>query len=54
VKGEGGGSACMCVCVCVCVCEVETAAVIAENEPCARRTLKLIKGGDSDYSLWSS
>ena len=35
-----------CACVNVCVCEEETAAVIAEEEPCARRALKLIKGGD--------
>lgn len=32
--------------VCVCECKVETAVVIAREEPCARRTLKLIKGGD--------
>lgn len=31
--------------VCVCVFE-ESAAVIAREAPCARRTLKLIKGGD--------
>lgn len=31
---------------CMCVCEAGTAVVIAGEEPCARRTLKLIKGGD--------
>lgn len=36
----------VCVCVSVCVCEAETAVVIAGEEPCARRTLRLIKGGD--------
>lgn len=37
------------VCACVyrmCVCEAETAVVIAGEEPCAQRTLRLIKGGD--------
>lgn len=53
VEGVGWGEGkhartCACVCMCehVCVCEEETAAVIARKEPCARRTLKLIKGGD--------
>lgn len=35
-----------CVCVYVCVSEQESAAVIGEEEPCAGRTLKLIKEGD--------
>lgn len=43
---EGVGDACVCVCsVRVCV-RGETAVVIAGEEPCARRTLRLIKGGD--------
>lgn len=37
---------CVWACANVCVCKEETAAVIAREEPCARRTLKLIKGGD--------
>lgn len=41
---EGVGDACVCT-VCVCV-RGETAVVIAGEEPCARRTLRLIKGGD--------
>lgn len=36
----------VCACVSMCGCEAETAVVIAGEEPCARRTLKLIKGGD--------
>lgn len=52
VVGVGGASVLVyvrvraCVDVCVCGCEEEAAAVIAREEPCARRTLKLIKGGD--------
>lgn len=44
----------LCVFVSMCGREARTAAVIAQEEPCAQRTLKLIKGRDSDYSPWSS
>lgn len=32
--------------VSMCGCEAQTAVVIAQEEPCAQRTLKLIKGRD--------
>lgn len=45
--GVGGGASLhVCMCASLCGCEKETAAVIAREAPCARRTLKLIKGGD--------
>lgn len=46
VEWGGGGCKRARVRVCECVCTREGDLVIAREEPCARRTLKLIKGGD--------
>lgn len=46
MAGSGTSAAVCCVFVSMCGHEAQTAVVIAQEEPCAQRTLKLIKGRD--------